>query len=166
MSVKIMLTVDDDEFCRQRDRLAVAKFSKSKVWYKVPQERTLIFWRFKFPYKTVRDRWRKPPYQQDSHKPQTPPRCCHLELLSAHVIFLSLHTQGRYVQAWCHKYSTRPLRPKALTARSSPERSLHSTQRVFLRAKPEPAWVWASLPQPGGDVEHRKNNVIRKTGNT
>ena len=34
---------DDDEFCWQRDRLAVAKFSKTGVWDKVLEENTLIF---------------------------------------------------------------------------------------------------------------------------
>jgi len=33
---------DDDEFCWQSDRLAVAKFSKSEVWYKVPEGSTVI----------------------------------------------------------------------------------------------------------------------------
>ena len=33
---------DEDECCWQRDRLAVAKFSKSGVWDKVPEGSTLI----------------------------------------------------------------------------------------------------------------------------
>jgi len=33
----------DDEFCRQRDRLAAAKFSKSGVCDKVPDGSTLTF---------------------------------------------------------------------------------------------------------------------------
>jgi len=36
-------TVDDDEFCWQRDPLAVAKFSKSGVWDKVTEGSALIF---------------------------------------------------------------------------------------------------------------------------
>jgi len=54
------------------------------------------------------------------------------------------------VQAWCYKYSTCPLRPSRLWLQEASIRCLH---RVFLRAKPKAAYMLASLPQPGGDVE-------------
>jgi len=37
----------------------VAKFSKTGVWDKVPEENTLIFAVPKFPYSTVWDRWKE-----------------------------------------------------------------------------------------------------------
>ena len=46
-------TVDDDEFCRQRDRLAAAKLSKSGVRNKVPTGRTLILEIPEFYYNSV-----------------------------------------------------------------------------------------------------------------
>jgi len=39
-----LLTVD--EFCWPHHRLAMAKFSKSRVWGKVPEGSPLIFWRY------------------------------------------------------------------------------------------------------------------------
>jgi len=39
------------QFCWPHDRLAVAKFSKSRVWYKVPERSVLIF--LEFPHKTM-----------------------------------------------------------------------------------------------------------------
>jgi len=43
-------------------------------------------------------------------------------------------------------------------------------QRIFLHAKPKAAYVWASLPQPGGNVKQpqlmNKYDDIHKTGQT
>ena len=41
-------------YIRQRDRLAVAKFSASGVWDKFPEESALILEVPEFPYNTVR----------------------------------------------------------------------------------------------------------------
>ena len=48
-----------DEFCWQRDPLAVAKFSKSRVWGKVLEGSTRILETSEFPYNTVWDRWKE-----------------------------------------------------------------------------------------------------------
>ena len=56
-----------NEFCLQRDRPAVAKFSKFRVWEKVPEGSILISEVPKFPYNTVLDRKRKPLCQKTAH---------------------------------------------------------------------------------------------------
>ena len=48
-----------------------------------------------------------------------------------------------YVQAWCHKYSTRRLRPSRPWVQEIVQ-SVLCLQRVFLRNKPTAAYVWAS----------------------
>ena len=70
-------------------------------------------------------------------------------LLYVHVILLTLYTHGHYVQAWCHKYSTHPLRP----CRPWLQEVVRCLQRVLLHAKPQAEYVWASLPQPSSGVE-------------
>ena len=50
-------------FCWQRDRLAVARTFKSRVWDKVPEKVPLLKI-LKFPYNTVWDRCKKPPCQK------------------------------------------------------------------------------------------------------
>ena len=76
--------------------------------------------------------------------------------------------QGHYVQAWCHKYSTRQLRPSRHWLQEIVP-SVRCLQQVFLRAKPKAACE-ALLPYPGGDVQQPqllcKYDVIHKTGST
>jgi len=87
------------------------------------------------------------------------PRCCYLESYFKHTSFSCRYnkTQGHHVQTWCHKYSTRPLRPSRLWLQVVPS----------VRCRQAQGCVWALLPQPGGDVEHLmcKHDVTHKTGN-
>ena len=82
------------------------------------------------------------------------PRSWHLGNYFKHTSFSRHYNymHGHHVQARCHKYSTRPLRPNRLWLQEV-VLSVRCLQRVFLRANPKAAYVWASLPQPGGDVE-------------
>jgi len=96
------------------------------------------------------------------------PRCCHLESYVKHTSFSCRYIRrGHYVQAWCHKYSTRPLRPSRPWLQEVVP-SVCCLQRVFLHAKLKAAYVWASLLQPDGNIEQLvcKYDVIHKTGST
>ena len=80
------------------------------------------------------------------------PPCCHMGGYFKHTSFSCRYVRRNInVQAWCRKCSTRPLRPSRLWLQEVVP-SVRCTQRVFLRAKLKAACVWASLPQPGGDV--------------
>jgi len=76
--------------------------------------------------------------KQGSRRLQTPSPVLPSGELLKHVIFLSLYTQGHCVQTWCHKYSTRPLRPSRPWLQEVVP-SVCCLQWVFLRAKTEAA---------------------------
>ena len=69
------------------------------------------------------------------------------------------------VQAWCHEYSTCPLRPSRPWLQEIVT-SVRCLQRVFLLGKLKAAYVWASLPQPGGDVEQPTSLCANMTSST
>ena len=48
-----------DKFCWQHERLVMTKFSKSRVWDKVPKRSALILQVPEFPYGTMRDEWKE-----------------------------------------------------------------------------------------------------------
>jgi len=66
-----------DEFCWYADdRLAVAIFSKSRVWNKIPEGTTLIFVGTLFSCNTLQDRWKQAQSVQSFHKFQSnAPHC-------------------------------------------------------------------------------------------
>jgi len=108
------------------------------------------------------------------------PRCCHPVLPRVatpslpHVIFVSLYTQGHYVQTQCHEYLTRPLRPgrtrprrpKSRPVSVSPLARNEYTYAPFI-AKSKAA-CGLCFHHLGGHVEllrlMRKYDVIHKTG--
>ena len=93
--------------------------------------------------------------------------CCHLCSYFKHTLFTY-----RYIgYAWTllasmvSLISTRPLRPSGPWLQEVVP-SVRCLQRVFVRAKLKAAYVSASLPQPGGDVEHPISLCANMTSST